>query len=128
MSISETSGNEETTHSNKEQLLTVVRLLRAFKRPYKYAHIDVHVVEDLKDTETYRLSKNKNRWKIVIRKPMGAIQRVYPDLSFAWASLLNWNKLPNSPTKYPVGWGESVAECWRIITGETTNAIRSKLK
>ena len=61
MSISETSGNEETTHSaDKAQLQTVVQLLRLFKRPFKFAHIDVHVTAIIpaKTDSTRLLKKN----------------------------------------------------------------------
>jgi len=133
MSISETSGNEETIPSNdKVQLLTVVQLLRLFKRPFKFAHIDVYVREDLDSQAYYEVKKNKNRFKVSIHKTDKPIQASYPELALAWASMITSNIRKDTGERYPDIWGKHVVECWRILMGETTgrdlDELRSKLK
>ena len=129
MSILETNGNEETTRSaDKRRLLDIVTMLRIFQRPFKFAHIDVRVCKDLEDGEYYRLTKDKTRFTIELREPDGAIQRIFPELAFAWASMHIWSKLEDGKTKYPVGWGEKVGYCWRIITGEVSEVIDNAVR
>ena len=129
MSISETNGNEETPRSNdKQRLLTIIQLLRLLERPFKYAHVDVEVCTDLIDGEYYRLTKDKNRFTIRLKEPEGSVGQIFPELAFAWASMHIWNKLKNGKTKYPVGWGEKVGYCWRIITGEVSEVIEDEIR
>jgi len=128
MSISETNGNAETTPSDKERLLTIVQMLRLFERPFKFAHVDVKVCKDLEDGEYYRLIKDKSRFTIQLREPEGAIERIFPELAFAWASMHVWNKIKDGHTRYPIGWGEKVGYCWRVITGEVSEVIEDEIR
>ena len=132
MNISETNGKETIPHSNELlNLITAIDLLRAFKRPFTYAHIDIKIVEDLPCY--YDVARDKTRFTIRIKKPHKEIRFVYPLIAFAWATILTWDTEEEEPySQFTPEWGKRVAECWRITqgeyTGRTEDEFRSKFE
>ena len=114
MNTSETSGNEETTHS-KEQLMLVVNALRAFARPFNDAAIEVEITDD--EIGYYDIWKTGNKFLIKLNRMDNDIRKIYPVLAFAWARVLTWEEAKKEQMEFSNAWGIAVAVCWRIISG-----------